>query len=261
MVAKTQFRLNSRQERILELVQQQGFVAIEPMAQQFEVTAQTIRRDINLLCDLSLLQRYHGGAGLPASTENVDYSTRQSLHHTEKQGIAETVAGHIPNNASLFINIGTTNEEVARALVGHKGLRIITNNLNVAHALSAKQDFDVIIAGGVVRSRDRGVVGEATMDFIAQFKVDFGIIGISGIDLDGTMLDFDYREVRVAQTIIAHSRRVFLVTDHTKFGRNAMVRLGHINDVSAIFTDRPPPPEIVEIAEQGDTAIHIASNT
>ena len=242
----------------MEFVHQQGFVAIEPLAKHFDVTAQTIRRDINFLCDQSLLQRYHGGAGLPPSTENVAYSTRQSMLHEEKQGIAATVAQNIPDNASLFINIGTTNEEVAQSLLGHAGLRIITNNLNVAHLMSAKEDFEVIVAGGVVRGKDRGIVGEATMDIISQFKVDFGIIGISGIDMDGTLLDFDYLEVRVSQTIIRHSRRVFLVTDHTKFGRSAMVRLGNIGDVSAVFTDREPPREIVEIAEAADTAIHIA---
>jgi len=250
-------RLNSRQQEIMELVQRQGFVSIEPMARNFGVTAQTIRRDINYLCDNNLLQRYHGGAGMPTSAANIDYSTRRGQLHEEKQHIATTVAAQIPDNASLFINIGTTNEEVAQALMGHNGLRVITNNLNVAHLMSAKEDFEVIVASGVVRAADRGVVGEATMDFISQFIVDYGIIGISGIDMDGTLLDFDYREVRVSQTIIQHSRRVFLVTDHTKFGRNAMVRLGNIGDVSAIFTDQEPPPEILEIAEAAGTAIHI----
>lgn len=251
-------QLNARQQNIMDMVKRQGFVSIEPLAHVFDVTPQTVRRDINFLCDNELLQRYHGGAGLPTSTENVDYSTRQNLLHEEKQGIAASVAAQIPDNASLFINIGTTNEEVARALLGHSGLRIITNNLNVAHTLSARDDFEVIVAGGVVRSRDRGIVGEATMDFIGQFKVDFGIIGISGIDLDGTLLDFDYREVRVAQTIIKHSRRVYLVTDHSKFGRNAMVRLGDISEISAIFTDQHPPPEFTEVADAAGTAIHIA---
>jgi DeoR family glycerol-3-phosphate regulon repressor len=152
------------------------------------------------------------------------------------------LARHIPDQASLFINIGTTTEEVAKALMDHAGLRVITNNLNVASILSGKQDFEVIVAGGVVRARDRGIVGEAAIDLIRQFKVDFGIIGISGIDADGSLLDFDYREVRVAQTIIEQSRKVFLATDHTKFGRNAMVRLGEMSQIDALFTDRPPPP-------------------
>lgn len=104
-----------------------------------------------------------------------------------KVRIAQMVAQQIPDNASLFINIGTTTEEVAKALCGHKNLRVITNNLNVATQLSDNSNFEVIVAGGVVE-RDRGVIGESTIDFIRQFKVDFGIIGISGVDLDGTLL-------------------------------------------------------------------------
>ena len=124
--------------------------------------------------------------------------------------------------------------------------------------MAGKPDFEVIVTGGVVRGRDRGIVGEASIDTIQQFKVDFGIIGISGIDDDGTLLDFDYREVRAAQAIIKNSRRVFLATDHTKFGRNAMVRLGHLDQIDALFTDRLPPQPMVDILAAAEVELHIA---
>jgi len=250
--------LNARQIKILDHVQQQGFAAIESLADYFDVTPQTIRRDINQLCDKDLLQRFHGGAGMPSSAENVDYSTRQIHNPQEKQSIALIVARMIPDNSSLFINLGTTTEEVAVALENHHGLRVITNNLNVANTLSRFNDCEIIIAGGLLRRRDSGIVGEATIDFINQFKVDFGVIGISGIDHDGTLLDFDYREVRVSQAIIKNSRRVFLVADHSKFGRNAMVKLGHLRDVDAIFTDRNPPKDVLDIIQAEDIGLHVA---
>lgn len=252
--------LNQRQERIIDLVRERGFVAIDALAEHFEVTPQTIRRDINQLCDLGLMRRYHGGAGLPSSVENLAYQTRQVLNRQEKARIARIVAAAVPDNASLFINIGTTTEEVAKALIDHRGLRVITNNLNVASMLSEKPDFEVIVAGGLVRSRDKGIVGEATLDTIEQFKVDIGIIGISGIDEDGSLLDFDYREVRVAQAIIRNSRSVFLATDHTKFGRNALVRLGHMREIDALFTDRMPSQEMRQILKESDVELHIAAS-
>ncbi len=251
--------LNQRQERIIDLVRERGFVAIEALADHFAVTPQTVRRDINQLCDQGLMRRYHGGAGLPSSVENLAYQTRQVLNREAKSRIAAIVAREVPDNASLFINIGTTTEEVAKALVDRRGLRVITNNLNVASILSENRDFEVIVAGGLVRSRDKGIVGEATLDTIRQFKVDIGIIGISGIDDDGSLLDFDYREVRVAQAIIGNSRRVFLATDHTKFGRNAMVRLGHLDEIDAVFTDRPPTKAMRGIMKEADVALHIAT--
>ena len=246
-----------RHQAIIELVNTFGFMSIEDLAQRFSVTPQTIRRDINAMDRQGLLQRYHGGAGMRSSVENVAYTTRQILCLQEKKRIARQVAQCIPDQASLFINIGTTTEEVARALLDHNKLRVITNNLNVALILSANQSFEIIVAGGLVRSRDMGIIGEATIDFINQFKVDFGIIGISGIDEQGCLLDFDFREVRAARAIMDNSRQIFLVSDHTKFGRNAMVRLGQLSEIHALFTDKRPPEPLLEIMHSHKVALHI----
>lgn len=247
-----------RRDEILELVRRQGFVTIEALARRFTVTPQTIRRDINELCGAAKLRRYHGGAGLPSSVENLAYATRQVLLLEEKTRIAAELATRIPDRASLYINIGTTTEAVAGALMAHAGLRVITNNLNVASIMSRNPDFEVIVAGGLVRSRDQGIVGEATIDLIRQFKVDFAIIGISGIDRDGTLLDYDYREVRVAQAIVGNARQTFLAADHSKFGRDPMVRLGHVSQLDALFTDRPPPETFQRLLEESDVALHVA---
>ena len=251
--------MQERWQQIVELVKTRGFFSVEALAKQFSVTPQTIRRDIKSLSQKGLLSRHHGGAGLPSSVENIDYSARQVLRLEEKKRIAQALVKRIPNRASLFINIGTTAEEVARALLNHSALRIITNNLNVATILSRKEEFEVLIAGGVVRSKDRGVTGEETISFIRQFKADYGIIGISGIDLDGTLLDFDYREVNVAREIIANSVKVFLVADHTKFGRNAMVRLCSIKEIDALFTDRRPAKDMMEMLSAADVELCVAS--
>ncbi len=155
---------------------------------------------------LNLLRRYHGGAAYDSSIENTAYAMRADQMRDEKQRIADAVARQIPDHASVFINIGTTTESIARALLNHNHLKVITNNLHVAAILAAKDDFEVLVAGGTVR-RDGGVVGQASVDFINQFKVDFALVGISGIDEDGSLLDFDYQEVRVSQAIIANARQ------------------------------------------------------
>lgn len=253
-------RMNRRQREILKMVQQQGFVSIEALAHGFNVTPQTARRDINELCDQQLLTRYHGGAGISSTVENIAYVTRQVLYLQEKQLIAGMAAARIPDRASLFIGLGTTAEEVSKALVHRDGLRVITNNLNVAAVLSSNSSCEIIVTGGLVRNRDLGLTGEATVDFIRQFRVDIGVIGVSGIDVDGTLLEFDYREVRVMQAIIEHSRKVYLVADYSKFGRNAMVRLGSLGQVDALFTDRLPPRSVIDVMEEEKTELIISEN-
>ncbi|MDN6860450.1 DeoR/GlpR family transcriptional regulator [Pseudomonas sp. CAN2814] len=241
--------LPPRQQSILDLVRERGYLSIEELAQQFAVTPQTIRRDINQLAEQNLLRRYHGGAAWDSSVENTAYNTRADQMRDEKQRIADAIAAQIPDNASLFINIGTTTEAIARALLGHQNLKIITNNLHVASILAGKEDFEVLIAGGTVRG-DGGVVGQAAVDFIEQFRVDFAVVGISGIDEDGSLLDFDYQEVRVSRAIIDNARQVFLAADSSKFGRNAVVRLGPISLVSRVFTDNPPPAPVARLMQQ-----------
>lgn len=250
--------LNLRQKELLSCVQRDGFASVEQLAALFRVTHQTIRRDVNLLAKLNMLRRYHGGVSLSSSAENMAYSARQSLLSEEKRRIAALVAGQIPDQATLFINLGTTTEEVARALSNHRDLRVITNNMNVAATMSNYSGAEVIVTGGVARARDGGLTGEAAVDFISQFKVDFGIIGVSGIEVDGTLRDFDYREVRVSEAIIRHSRTVFLVTDHSKFGRPALVRLGHMSQIDTLFTDRPVPEEMAETFAKVKTKVLVA---
>lgn len=242
--------LNGRQQAMLDLVQEQGFVSVEALAQHFAVTAQTIRRDINALCGAGLLRRYHGGAGLPSSVENVHYQARRILLPEAKARIGAAIAARIPDKASVFITLGTTTEAVALALRQHHGLRVITNNLNVASAMADSPDCEVIVAGGVVRQRDRGITGEATIDFVNQFKVDYAVLGISGIEADGTLLDFDYHEVRVIQAILRNARSTLLGADHSKFGRNAMVRVASLGEIDELYTDAEPPAYVRRVMKE-----------
>ncbi len=234
--------LNLRQTQLLQALAEQGGMRLEDLAARFNVTLQTIRRDAQLLASLGKLLRFHGGVRLATSTtENVAYAKRQAMFARAKSRIAQAAAALVPNGSSLMLNIGTTTEAVAQALLQHKGLRVITNNLNVASILSANPSFEVIVAPGVVRAADKGITGEATVAFVRQFKVDIGLIGISGIEPDGTLMDYDYQEVSVAKAILAQARATWLCADASKFERPAMVSVGHLRQVKKMLTDAPVP--------------------
>jgi DeoR family transcriptional regulator, glycerol-3-phosphate regulon repressor len=251
---------NPRQLTLLAFVRVQGSVTVEALAEKLGVTLQTVRRDVQRLADDGLLARFHGGVRVPGSTiENIAHQQRESLHVPGKARIAHAVAKAVPHGCSLVLNIGTTTEAIARALLDHKGLRVITNNLNVATILSANADCEVIMVGGVVRGRDRGIVGEAAVDFIRQFKVDLAVMGISGIEDDGTLRDYDYREVKVSQTIIAHAREVWVAADISKFNRPAMVEVARLSQIDRLFTDSPPPAPFPELLAQAQVRYEVAS--
>jgi len=244
---------NPRQLKLLTIVQSLSFASVEQLAAQLDVSLQTVRRDVQKLADERLLLRFHGGVRVPGSTvENMAHKKREHLYAHEKTNIARAVAAAVPNDCALILNIGTTTEAIARELMKHTGLRVITNNLNVASILSANSRSEVIVVGGIVRSHDGGIVGEAAVDFIRQFKVDIAIIGISGIESDGSLRDFDFQEVKVSQTIISHAREVWLAADHSKFQRQAMVAVANLSQIDRLFTDAPPPePFAALLAEAG----------
>jgi DeoR family transcriptional regulator, glycerol-3-phosphate regulon repressor len=250
--------INFRQHEILSIARQNGKVTVDELVARFEVTPQTIRKDLNDLCDQRMLTRTHGGALLSSGVENVAYESRRQMAADEKQRIGRRAAELIPNDCSLFINIGTTTEEVARALVDHSGLLAITNNIHVASILLPCPKIEVILSGGLLRRADGGIVGEQAVDFIKQFKVDYAVIGVSAIDDDGALLDFDYREVRAAQAIIENARTVILVSDAMKFSRSAPVRIGHLSQIDVFVTDEQPPEPIADICRHNGVAIEVS---
>jgi DeoR family glycerol-3-phosphate regulon repressor len=251
--------LSERQNKILTLARKTGRVDVDELSQTFEVSPQTIRKDLNELCDKQLLQRVHGGAIVGSGIENVSYEARRLLAPYSKKLIGQKAAELIPDNSSLLINIGTTTEQVAHALHQHRGLLVISNNINAVDIMKNFMGIELIIAGGQVRRSDGGIVGVAAVDFINQFKVDFAVIGVSAIDEDGALLDYDFREVRVAQAIIKNARQIILVADSMKLERSAPIRIGHISQINTIVTDNNLPKKLHDICNENGVNI-ITSN-
>src|SRR5271163_545742 len=247
--------LNYRQSEIVAVLRQSGRVAVEDLATQFGVTLQTIRRDLNELSEAKVVVRVHGGAIIAPGVANLAYEARQLVAHQHKRLIGEGAARLVPDNASLLINIGTTTEEVAKALAGHSGLLVITNNLHVANELHRDKSIEVIVTGGSIRQGDGGILGAVTVGQIQQFRVDIAIIGTSAIDSSGTLLDFDVREVEISRAIIEHARKVVLVADSSKFFRSAPVRIAQLSEIDIFVTDRLPSRATAEMCRRCEVEV------
>lgn len=251
--------LSIRKSQILELAQESGRVSVEDLASRFGVTLQTIRRDLSELADEGMLDRVHGGAVIPPGVANIGYAERRSINREAKAAIARMCAAEIPDNSSVLLNIGTSTEAVAVELLGHSNLTVVTNNMTVANILAANPSCQIIVAGGVLRHSDGGLVGDLTTQAIEQFKVDRAIIGTSALDPDGDLMDFDIQEVRVSRLIIQRSRQVFLVTDQSKLTRSAPVRIASLRDVDAIFTDHLPQT-LIEKCHDWETRVRLTAH-
>ncbi|WP_274584794.1 DeoR/GlpR family DNA-binding transcription regulator [Neisseria leonii] len=249
-----------RHEHIVGLVRRNGFMPIEELARELDVTPQTIRRDINQLCESGLLRRYHGGAAISDPLAHDTFLVQKSRSQNEKSRLADLIAARIPDGASLFMSIGTTIEAVAAALAKTRSqLRIITNNIHVAALLSGRPDYTVIITSGVVRPLDGGITGVATVDFINQFKADYAVLSAASAENDGSLLDFDFKEVSVMQAMMHNARHRCLALDHSKTGRSALVRIGDITEFHTIFTDQTLPAALQKKLTDAGIPCHTAA--
>lgn len=247
-----------RQPEIIEIARREGKVSVEGLAAHFGVTLQTIRRDLMELAESGKLERVHGGAILPSGTANIGYEERRSLNQSEKVDIARACAAELPEGCSIFLNIGTTTEAVATALLGHRNIMVVTNNMNVANILAGNENCQVIVTGGTLRRSDGGLVGTLTAETIGQFKFDYAVIGCSALDMDGDILDFDIQEVGVSHAILSRARKVLLVADSTKFQRNAPARIGSLADVDCFVTNRPLPRALQNACDGWGTRVIVA---
>ncbi|WP_323716475.1 DeoR/GlpR family DNA-binding transcription regulator [Paracoccus aminovorans] len=253
--------LSIRQNEILELARAEGRVLVDDLAHRFEVTLQTIRRDLGEMAEAGLLDRVHGGAVPRAGAVNLGYEARRRMNADAKAAIGAACAAAIPDNCSLILNLGTTTEAVAQALVHHSNITVVTNNMNVANILLSNPGCEIMVAGGALRRSDGGLVGELTTQFFEQFKVDYAVIGTSALDHDGDLLDFDLAEVRVSRSILRQARRAFLVTDHSKLGRPAPARIASLSELDAVFTDHPLPEDLTRRCAEWGTEVRICRKT
>lgn len=248
--AMTKLEISDRHEHILGLVRDRGFVSVTALARSLNVSEQTARRDLVHLADQGLVAKVHGGAGLPHGVSDTGYDQRIGSFSEEKARIGSAVAAQIPEKATIFIDIGTTMEAVAKALLRHKRLTVVTNHLTVASILSNRPEFQVMLAGGHLRQNDHATTGEATRQFIEQFRVGYGIFGIGAINSEGDLLDFSFRDIGVSATAMRIAQRKIFAVDHSKFDAEAVLKIGHLSDADMIVTDRAPPRPVARVARR-----------
>ena len=229
--------LSDRQNQILNWVQQEDALLVEDMVAHFNVSSQTIRKDINLLAERHLVRRTHGGIAPLSSSENLPFDHRQMLNGDAKSKIAASVADVIPDGASVFLGIGTTVEYVAKALTQHQNLQVFTNNLTVASIFGGQPNIRVRVFAGKLRHQHYDLVGEETLAGLRQYYFDYGVLGCGGLDEAQGILDFDPEEAAVSRVLVEQSRHTLLVVDKHKWGRKASARVHNFSSIDQIYTD------------------------
>lgn len=249
--ARNSGELTPRQREILTLVQELGFTTIETLAERFGVSAQTVRREIIRLQAGNYLQRFHGGAGLASGGIRSAYAQKLTVAPDGKRRIGAAVAARIPPGASVFLDVGTTVEATARALLDKPGLRVVTASVGVAQIFCDRGIFDVVVTGGTTRGANGSLVGQAAIASIMGFRFDYAVIGLGGFDEDGAPMDFDLEKIAVRQAAMARARLAVAVADSSKFEQVGTARIAPPEALGLIVVDAPPSQRLAGNWERG----------
>jgi DeoR/GlpR family transcriptional regulator of sugar metabolism len=256
-----------RREQILRIVNEQGRVRTNELAQQLEVTEPTIRKDITDLEAQGLLVRAHGGAVARGSMAEVDVSTRETKHLPEKQAIARACVALIRDGDSIFLDGGTTQYELAKLLaqaegIGHAnriGVKILTTSFKVAE-LCERMTEPPVVLGGRYRSRGGCFVGPLTMSVLRQFRLDLAFVGVTGVTEIG-FCAADLAEAEIKTEAVNRAERAVVPMDHSKIGLADFITVCPLNAVQTVVTDRaddtlrrwlePAGVELIEATQHG----------
>jgi DeoR family glycerol-3-phosphate regulon repressor len=237
--------LNKRQAQILEAVRTNGAAGVSELAAQFDVTPQTIRRDLKMLEERGLLVKGFGGAFAAPGVARYTYSERHNTEVDIKRQLVEALTPFLFNGATIFVGLGTTFHTLHTVLAAFPGVLVATPNLEVVYSCTLRTDATVYVYGGYVRNKDTSVLtlgGGARQ----KFKFDIAIIGASAIDRDGAVLEFDPMEVDLTREVLTQSRQVILVAHEGKFERRAPHLVTHLDDIDVLITNGDPASHFEE---------------
>jgi DeoR/GlpR family transcriptional regulator of sugar metabolism len=225
-----------RREEILRRLHRTGYVTVRQLAQDYRVDSSTIRRDLDTMAELGMVERSHGGAMLPAEPPEIPYDIKVETNVAQKRAIARAVAEIVPHERSLLMDSGSTTLEVARALRAHRGMTVITNDLRVAAEVANQGDVRLIVLGGEALPAVYTLASERAVALIREFHVDYAVMGADAVSPEG-ITNINSNEVSMKRAMLDAADQVIVVADSSKFGRPALVRVASLKSVDLIVTD------------------------
>ena len=249
---------SKRHADIIRIVREQGTCTIKDLAGMLNVSQESIRRDVRPLTESHTLVRIHGAVALPHFYTEAPFERRMRENAAEKAAIAKLAAAGINDGDSLMFDTGTTTSLIARQLLSHKNLTVVTNSSDIARTLSTVNGNTVYMAGGKLRGDNGAAFGSMAIGLITSFRVRHAFVSISAIDAVTGPMDATLEEAELARAVLTQGEIATIVTDHSKFNRSALVKVCEFAMIDRIITSAPPPAELASHLDSAGVAIQIA---
>ncbi|MDJ1136453.1 DeoR/GlpR family DNA-binding transcription regulator [Streptomyces iconiensis] len=245
-----------RQQAILRLARENGRVDVLSLATQFDVTAETVRRDLKALDRAGMVRRVHGGA-IPAGQLDFepDLAARESAFADQKQRIGQAAVEELPADGSVVLDAGSTTARLAAAIPVDASLTVVTHALPTAARLADHPGIELHIVGGRVRNRTRAAVDAWALRAYGEINAGVLFLATNGFSVEGGLTTPDLAEAAVKRTVMAAARRVVLLADSTKAGQEHFARFGDLSHVDLLITDTGLSPEDARAIEGEGTHV------
>ena len=250
---------SKRRGEIRRLLQEEGTISISDLALKLGVSLETIRRDVKPMTDAGMVTRVHGAVGLPEHVGEAPFEMRMRENARAKRVIAQWVAATIRNGESIMLDTGTTTSFLARELLQHRNLTVVTNSSDIARTLATVNGNKVFMAGGELRSDSGAAFGVSAIEFVSRFSVTHAVISVGALDAPGGITDYDLEEAEFARTVLSRGARTLAITDASKFGRRGLVQVCDFDSIDELVTDRDPPDDILQALYAAGTTVTVAS--
>jgi len=252
-------RTSRRGFQILQIVREEGTSTITGLANQLEVSQETIRRDIRPLEAGGELLKMHGSVALPYQVGEALFERRLRENAAAKKAIARQVATYIQDGSSVMLDHGTTTSLLARELLKKRQLTIVTNSSDIARTLATVNGNRVFMAGGELKGDSGAAFGASAIEFVQHFKVRHSIISIGAIDAQAGLMDYQLEEAEFARMVLTRGEQALIITDHSKFGKPGLVNVCDFADVDRLVTDRQPDAEFTALLEAGGVELDVVT--
>ncbi|MGL6064093.1 MAG: DeoR/GlpR family DNA-binding transcription regulator [Fusobacteriaceae bacterium] len=237
----------NRHKKILTILKNKTMIKVKELSEIFEVSFETIRRDLDFLEKKNYLKKVYGGAILlEEDISNLKFTEREKENIKEKNEIATLALKYIVEKDIISMNGGTTNLEIAKQLkYKFLTLTIITNSLSIANILSDDGNIKIILIGGILNHKENSLFGSISHDIIKKFNSTKSFLSVGGIDLASGITDFILEEVEIQKIMIENTKEVIIVADSSKFEKISLAKITDFNRINFIITDSNLDKEIL----------------
>jgi DeoR family glycerol-3-phosphate regulon repressor len=247
-----------RHASILNALRAHGACTVAELARDLNVSQETIRRDIKTMARQGLVERVHGGATMNDVMHEPAFQKRLATNAEAKRAISAVVAARIRSGDTVMLDTGSTTVYVARALVHHRDLTVVTNCVHIASTLANNKSNRVFLVGGELRPDDGALLGAAALAFLERFRAQHAVLSIGAMDLEDGLMDYHPHEADFAQAVMRRANSIVVAADCSKFGRHAPVRVCGFADIDVLVCDRPPPDAFIERLKSAEVTLKIA---